>query len=162
MASKIMSLMSRRLASPAHGEVDTDEFKWGRALHDLADWGAGFVGFDGNTQHEKSTWMRAELGNKLFRSLHHSRVDANCISGLRDVMMTLLRGEMPDRSMAINQLCKVPLIEKNGSVELDVVWKSEPQEYYWIWRIFPFIEPVSGYDLFSGLTPLMGTEASMA
>lgn len=156
VASKIMSLMSRRLASPAHAEIDTDEFKWGRALHDLADWGVGFVGLDGNTEHEKSTWMRDELGNKLFCNLHHSRVDANCISGLRDVMMTLLREQMPDRSMAINQLCKVPLVEKNGSVELGVVWKSEPQEYYWLWRIFPFIEAASGDDLIRGLTPAHG------
>jgi hypothetical protein len=153
IAPKIMSLMSRRLADEDQ-RVDRQVFMWGRALHDLADWGAGFVGCGGDTQHKRSRLMRDTLNDTLFRSLHYSQVDAGNISGLRDVMMTLLREQTPVRSMAINQLCKVPLVEKNGDMKLDVLWESKPQEFYWLWRIFPFIETVSGDDLISGLPPL--------
>ncbi len=124
----------------------------GRSTHYIADWAAGFVGFDGDIDHYLTVkHLRPNLGHKLFERLHYSDIEAGNITFLADAFRSIVSVEKPQLETAVSLLCLAPLVEAAGRRRLPQVWESDSQEEHWLWAIFPHIQKANGSELRGGL-----------
>lgn len=152
LASMILSIRSQTLSTK---RLDTHlsiaQFSERRALHDIADWGAAFVGFGGEIESYRTKNIRSIFGGCVFNKLYYSDFNLSNCEILSDTLRSLVSNAQPYTARAIGLLCSAPLVESVGGQTLPKVWRSEPQEYYWLWAIFPYISKAIGADLLSGL-----------
>lgn len=152
LASMIFSIRSQML-STQHSDthLSIDQFSERRALHDIADWGAAHVGFGGEIDSDKTKKIRSIFGGCIFNKLYYSDFNLSNCEILSDTLRSLVSNAQPYTARAIGLLCSAPMVESVGGQTMPKVWRSEPQEYYWLWAIFPYISKAIGADLLSGL-----------
>jgi hypothetical protein len=152
LAGMLLSIRSQKLSSNLEDtHLSIDDFTERRALHDIADWGAAFVGLGGQTESERTILIRDVLGACLFDKLYYSDFNSLNCEILSDALRSLVSNAQPYTARAIHLLCSVPVVEDIERQPLPKVWNSAPQEYYWLWAIFPYISEATGADLVSGL-----------
>ena len=157
-SKKILSIIAKTIREGEYRTQRTNEF--GRPLHFIADWAAGFVGIGGNTIHEKTLdVLRPVLGEKMVSRVFLSDLADSNVSRLCEALRLSISSNNPQIDEVIVELCNSPLVRTAGNRELgsiiygpDKSSQSKPQEHFWLWAIFPHVEgKASGGDLMVGL-----------
>ncbi|WP_291208678.1 hypothetical protein [Hyphomonas sp.] len=159
-SKNILSIIAKTIRDGEYRAQRMNEF--GRPLHFIADWAAGFIGIAGDTKHKKTLGvLRPVLGEKMVSKVFLSDLGASNVSRLCEALRLSICSENPQIDEVIVELCNSHLVSSAGNQGLnlnfinfgpDASFRSMPQEHFWLWAIFPYVEgKASGDNLMAGL-----------